>query len=229
MNRRDVLGRSGALVAAALAGCTAGSRRPGTGTPADATAAVEVTSVGSFGSGFPVEATVEVVDPWATADRPPAVEVALRNQSSRRLFVVAGDGDWQVLSDRASDRVEPGVALLGEEELARDVAGVRSDTDDVPTPERESDDRSPTPDRNPDGCWKLTDGTRNPLRVRNLTELAPRGTRSMRFEVRGHHRNAAGVCLPAGEFAFSDTYAVESDPDAPAVEWGFSLRVEDLG
>lgn len=200
---RSVLASGVALASGCLDLARGGSRTP----PDGATAAVEVADVGPFPSEFPLSATVEVVRPWATADRPPAVEVTLRNRTLRRLFAVAGDGDWQVLSDRASDGVEPGLALLGE------------DVDPG---------RSPAPDGAPDGCWKLADGTGNPLRVRNLTELGPRGSESTRFEVWGRHENAAGVCLPTGEFAFSETYAVEGDTES-TVDWGFTLRVTDVG
>lgn len=204
--RRSLL--SSVLVgeSALLSGCLGATGGGRDAPPEGATAAVEVASVGSLGPAIPVAAMVDVAYPWATADRPPAIEVALENESRRRLFVVAGDGDWQVLSDRASDQLRPGVALVGDD------AG-----------------RSPPSERPPDGCWKLADGTANPLRVRNLTELGPGETRSMRFEVWGDHRNAAGVCLPVGEFAFSESYAVESDPEATASDWTFSLRVEAVG
>lgn len=205
-DRRELLSSALAGVTTLTAGCLDLARGERGAPPAGATAAVEVTDVGSLPAGFPVAASVDAVRPWATAERPPAVEVTLRNRTLRRLFVVAGDGDWTVLSDRASDAVEPGLALVGE---------------DV------GPDRSPVPEGGAGGCLQLAGGTGNPLRVRNLTELGPRGSESTRFEVWGHHRNGPDVCLPAGEFAFSETYAVEGDPEA--VDWRFSLRVADVG
>lgn len=202
MIRRNVLSAALAGGAVLIAGCLGSADDS---PPADATTAVEVTTVGSFGAEVPIEATVDVVYPWATGDRPPAIEITLENQSDRRFELVAGGGAWRVLSDRASEQVEPGVALLGEDVDA---------------------DRAPTPDE-PDGCWKSTGGTGNPLRVRNLTELDPRGSRSMQFEVWGHHGNADDACLPTGEFTFSDSYTAENDPDV-AFEWEFGIRIEDV-
>lgn len=203
-SRRRVLAAVLAGGGALAPGCV-GPLGEGAATPvADATAAVEVPRVRAFSAGLPVEATVEADRPWATDDHPPAVTVTLANHTARTVEFVAGEGEWAVISDRTSETVGPGVALLGA---------------DVP------DGRSPAPE-DPGGCWKLADDTGNPLRVRTLTRLDPGATLTRQFEVWGHHGNRVDVCLPAGEFAFADAYTVESDPAGREFEWGFSLRIE---
>lgn len=207
-SRRNVLASAfagGVTLASGCVGRVASWSERGVA-PSDVTATIAVTNVESFAPGLALEASVDVVRPWATPDAPPAIEITLENTAYfRRYSLVAGDGDWAVLSDRASDQLEPGLSLLGEEGTAR----------------------SGEPDQAPDGCWKLTGTTVNPLRVRRVSMLGRRETRSAVFEVRGHHENAAGVCLPTGEYTFSDTYTVESDPSEPTFDWTFSLQVAD--
>ena len=174
--------------------------------PEDATAAVEVSEVEPFAPEYPLEAEIDVVRPWATPDRPPAIELTLTNDSTRVYRLVAGGGGWEILSDRVSDQVEPGVALFGEDH----------------------EERFSAPDVS-DGCWQLSGSTNNPLKVKQSVVFDSNEIHSLVFEVWGHRNNAAAVCLPAGEFTFSESYTVEHDGGETTFDWEFSIRVEDLG
>jgi hypothetical protein len=221
MNRRTVLSRLAAGGTGTVTGCASRGLRGGP--PEDATASVEVTSVDAFAPDLPVEASVAVVRQWVTPEATASIEISLSNRSPRTYELLAGSGEWQVLSDRASDQLRPGVALLGEDATL--------DSGSSPTPEGSdgggaNDTRAGTPP--PDGCWRLSDATGNPFRVTKLTRLDPGGAESLQFEAWGHYRNPADVCLPTGEFTFSDGYAVTNLPESPEFEWGFSLRIEGV-
>lgn len=202
MRRRSVL--AGIVAGGTLAaGCLAGAARDGP--PADATAAVTVGDVDPLAPAHPIEASVAVARSHATPDRTAGVEIAFANPSNRIYELRAGDGDWPVLSDRASDPLEPGLALVGED-----------DEFETPAPAER-----PSPD-----CWKLEDDTGNPFQDVRLTRLDPGGSVSVVFEVWGHHRNGDGTCLPEGRFRFEDTYRIENAPDGGAFDWGFTVRVD---
>ena len=202
-NRRQALLATAGSFLTATAGCLE-STNPDE-PPDDATVSVEISEVEPFAPDHPLEAKIDVVQPSATPEHPPEIEITLANDSISVYQLLAGEGEWQVLSDRISDRVDPGVALFGEDH----------------------EERFSTPDVS-DGCWEFTESTNNPLKVKKGMFFDPNGAISLTFEVWGHRENADEICLPAGEFTFSESYTVEHDGDETAFDWAFSLRIESI-
>jgi len=204
-----------------LGGClaTGGESEP----PADATATVGVKGVEPFAPGRPVEAVVDVARAHVTPDRTARIEVSFVNRSPRIFELRAGESDWSVVSDRASDRIHPGLALVGEDDTFRSWSGSRDS--------RSSDGGGTVAGRDPEpsqgspsrACWRLDDDTSNPFEARHLTHIGPDETVSTSFEVWGHHENGADACFPTGVFSFGDRYEVVNDGDE--FDWGFELRV----
>ena len=201
--RRQVLLATAGSFLTATAGCLESTEAEEP--PDDATASVEISEVEPFAPDSPLEAEIDVVQPWATPDHPPEIEITLTNDSVRVYQLLAGEGGWEVLSDRVSEQVKPGVALFGEDHEERFSAPEVSD-----------------------GCWRFSDSTNNPLKVKKGMFFDSNGAHSMVFEVWGHRDNA-DICLPAGEFAFSESYTAEHDGDEWKFDWAFSLRIENLG
>lgn len=205
MRRRTVLA---AAAAGPLSGC--GGRIDRTETPPTGTTGrVEVADVREFAPTEPLRASVTVVQPWFRPDTPPVIELRLRNQSQSSVVLVAGRGDRPVFSRLRSEQSDPAAVVP--------TAGAETPVESGVVPD----------DAAPDGCWRLDSITGFYQPALHITRLDPNGTASLRVELWGYDESGR-VCLPTGQFDFTEAYRFDADAEQPAFEWGFTLRSREI-